>query len=262
MTQASFNTLSLETDGPRASITIQRPDQLNSLNEETLRELDAACDQLAEDDSLRVVTVEGEGRAFIAGADIPTMKDGDADQRETFVNLGHRVTRNLTRLDVPVVAGVDGFALGGGLEVALACDIVVASRRAEFGLPETSLGLIPGFGGTQRLARFVGWHRAREMVLTARRVDAAEAHRIGLVSRLFDVDTFDDKLDELVGTLTDRAPLATRAAKQVMRRGADLPIDDALDDEREVFLNVIETDDAEEGMAAFLDSRNPDFSGS
>jgi enoyl-CoA hydratase len=262
MTDTSFDTLSLDIDDHRASLTIQRPDQLNSLNVDVLRDLDAACEQLAEREALRVLTIEGEGRAFIAGADIPTMKEGDADAREAFVDLGHRVTRNLTRLDVPVVAGVDGFALGGGLEVALACDIVVASRRAEFGLPETSLGLIPGFGGTQRLARFVGWHRAREIVLTARRVDAAEAHQIGLVSRLFDVDTFDDKLDELVQTLASRAPIATRAAKEVMRRGADVGIDEALDGEREVFLNVIDTDDAEEGMAAFLESRTPEFSGS
>lgn len=261
-TDSEFEHLSLQTIDRCAWLTIERPDQLNSLNRPLLRELNEAISTIDSRDGLRVAAVVGEGRAFIAGADIPTMKRADAAERQSFVELGHEVTANLSGLDIPVVAGVDGFALGGGLEVAIACDIIVASRRAEFGLPETSLGLIPGFGGTQRLARFVGWHRAREMVLTARRVDAAEAHRMGLVARLFDVDVFDNKLDELIDTLTSRAPLATRTAKDVMRRGADQTLEEGLASERDAFVDIIGSEDADEGMSAFLESRDPEFSGS
>ena len=248
------------------TVTIQRPDKLNALNEQVLTELDAATDALADDEDLRLVVFQGEGRAFIAGADIAAMLDMSPGEADQFGALGHRTLASIEELPVPTIAAVDGFALGGGLEVALACDLIYASGRAAFGLPEVSLGIIPGFGGTQRLGRRVGWQRARELVFTGQQIDAQKAESIGLCLEVFepdeedfDADRFDERIAEVVDAIVSRGPLAIRAAKSAMRNGQESHLTEGLEAEQQAFADLFETDDRREGMEAFLDRRAPDF---
>lgn len=256
---SDYETLQLDVEEGRADLAFSRPDKLNALNEQVLEELHTACNDLADRDDLRVVVLRGEGRAFIAGADIEAMVEMSESEARQFALKGHRTLDAVESIPVPVIAAVDGFALGGGLEVALACDLIYASARAAFGLPEVSLGIIPGFGGTQRLARFVGWQRARELVFTARQIDGDRADAIGLACDCLSVDDFKDRIDDVAETLASRGPLAVRAAKRVMRAGEDLSLEDGCQLERETFANLFETADAEEGMTAFVDGRDPNF---
>lgn len=259
---SEFETLGIEgADEPIATVEMQRPDKLNALNAEVLDELGRALDQLRGRDDLRVLLLRGEGRAFIAGADIEAMIEMSPEEGEAFAEKGHETLRALENVPVPVIAAVDGFALGGGLEVALACDLIYASGRAQFGLPEVSLGIIPGFGGTQRLARFVGWQHARELVYTARRISADEAERIGLACQCFEVDNFDERVREIADLIASRGPLAVQGAKEVMRAGEDAPLEEGLKAERETFRELFDTDDRTEGMEAFVDRRDPEFRG-
>ncbi len=245
-----------------ATITITRPKQLNALNSEVLRELSNAAMTLAEDDTLRAVIVTGAGRAFVAGADIAAMKEMSADQAKSFGNLGHQAMNAIEQLPVPTFAAVNGFALGGGLELALSCDLIYLSDAAKVGLPEVGLGIIPGFGGTQRLGRRIGWQQARRLVFTGDTISADEALRIGLAVDVLPADNFLDEVRNVAQTIAQKGPLAVRRAKQVMRRGADLAIGDALKAEVAAFSGLWDTDDRTEGMTAFIDKRSPDFQGS
>jgi len=257
-----FETLEIEgEDEAVATLSMERPDKLNALNAEVLEELGRALSDLRDRDSLRALVLRGEGRAFIAGADIEAMLEMSPEEGEQFAEKGHDVLGALEAFPVPVLAAVDGFALGGGLEVAVSCDLIYASRRAQFGLPEVSLGIIPGFGGTQRLARFVGWQHAREIVLTARQIDADEAERIGLACRCFEVDNFWERVRNIAELIASRGPLAVRAAKDVMRRGEDSDLEEGLAAERAAFGRLFETEDSNEGMRAFVDGRDPEFRG-
>ncbi len=259
---ADYETLEFERgDDGIAAVTFDRPDKLNALDRRALEELHEAADDLASDDSLRVVVLRGEGRAFVAGADIEAMLEMTREEAEAFCHMGHQAMAALESLPVPVIAAVDGFALGGGLEVAVACDLVYASGRAQFGVPEVSLGIIPGFGGTQRLAEFVGWQHARELVFTGGRIDADRAEQIGLACECFEADSFDQRIDDIAETIAERAPLAIRAAKRVMADGRDLPLENGLANERDAFGELFETDDRLEGMRAFTDRRAADFEG-
>jgi enoyl-CoA hydratase len=240
---------------------MQRPDRLNALNAEVLDEFAGALDELRDRDDVRAIVLRGAGRAFIAGADIEAMMEMSPDEGEDFAEKGHETLEALENFPAPVIAAVDGFALGGGLEVALACDLIYASGRAQFGLPEVSLGIIPGFGGTQRLARFIGWQHARELVYTARRISADEAERIGLACHCFEVDNFDERVREVAELIASRGPLAVRGAKQVMRTGEDASLEQGLEAERETFRELFDTADRAEGMEAFVDGRDPDFRG-
>jgi enoyl-CoA hydratase len=257
-----FETLSIDEDDGLATLTFERPDKLNAINGQVLEELHEAAERLADRDELRAVILEGEGRAFIAGADIGAMVDMSPWEGEALCRKGHETMDAIESIPVPVIAAVDGFALGGGLEVAVACDLIYASGKANFGVPEVSLGIIPGFGGTQRLARFVGWQRAREMVFTGDTIDADRAESIGLACDVFEVDIFDERVREVAETIASRAPLATRAAKRVMRDGEDLPLDEGLEAEREAFAELFDTEDRVEGMKAFQNQdREADFEG-
>jgi enoyl-CoA hydratase len=257
---SDYETIDVARDDQNVvTVTIERPDKLNALNETVLTELHAAADDLADDEDLRMVVFQGEGRAFIAGADIAAMLDMSPEEAEEFGALGHRTLEAIEQLPVPTLAAVDGFALGGGLEVALACDLIYASGRAAFGLPEVSLGIIPGFGGTQRLGRRVGWQRAREMVFTGQRIDAEKAESIGLCLEVFEADSFDERLAEVVDAIGSRGPLAIRAAKTAMRTGQESHLTDGLEAEQQAFADLFETEDRREGMEAFLDRREPDF---
>lgn len=259
---ADYETLEVDIRGDDiAVVTFTRPDKLNALDGQALDDLKAAADRLSEHDSVRAVILEGDGRAFIAGADIEAMLEMSREEGEAFCRKGHETMDALEDVPVPVIAAVDGFALGGGLEVALACDLIYASGRAQFGLPEVSLGIIPGFGGTQRLARFVGWQHARELVFTGRQIDADRAEAIGLVADCFEVDSFDQRVEDIADTIAEHAPLAVRSAKQVMQEGQDVPLAEGLEGEREAFGKLFETEDRLEGMRAFTGRRDADFEG-
>lgn len=259
---SDFTTLSLEHgDDGVTYVTLQRPDKLNALNETVLGELQEVAETLQTREGLRVVVIRGEGRAFVAGADIASMVEMSPEEGAAFVQQGHDTMDAIETIPVPTIAAVDGFALGGGLELAVACDLIYASGRASFGVPEVKLGIIPGFGGTQRLAGFVGWHHARQMVFTGRTVDAQRAHEIGLALEIFTVDDFDERVREVAETIAARGPVAVRTAKNVMRGGQDLPLDEGLALERDAFEDLFGTDDRREGMEAFIESREPNFDG-
>lgn len=243
-------------------LTVNRPQALNALNAETLAELAQATEQVAADAAARVLLITGAGeKAFIAGADISAMLPLSVEQAREFSELGMRVMHGLEALQVPVIALVNGYALGGGCELAMACDWIIASERAVFGQPEVNLGIPPGFGGTQRLARLVGRARALELVTTGRQIKAAEALAIGLVSQVVPADILLTTGLETARTIAAKAPLAVRLAKQAVHGGQDRPLVDACGHETGAFAQSFATADREEGMRAFLDKRAPRFSG-
>lgn len=242
-----------------AQLTINRPDALNALNEQVLEDLHDAARKLTGHKDLRAVIVTGAGRAFVAGADIKAMREMDAEQAEAFSRRGHEVMNAIAHIPAPVLAAVHGFALGGGLELALACDLIYASTEAKFGLPEVGLGLIPGFGGTQRLGRLINRHAARELVLTGRTIDAQEAYRIGLALRVFEPDALLDEVSAVADQIVGRGPHAVRAAKRVMARGHDMDLAAALAREQETFGKLFVHDEPEEGLSAHLERRDPNF---
>lgn len=259
---ANYDTLDIQYgDHGIATLTLRRPDKLNAIDEDVLDDLQAGAEELTDVDDLQTVVLKGEGRAFIAGADVEAMAEMTREEGEAFGRKGHETMDALESIPVPTIAAVDGFALGGGLEVALCCDLIYASGRAKFGLPEVSLGIIPGFGGTQRLARYVGWHRARDLVFSGRQIGADKAETIGLVCDYFEVDDFDQRIRDIAETIASRGPLALRAAKRVMRAGEDLALEQGLEVEREAFGELFDTDDRVKGMKAFTERRDPDFDG-
>ncbi len=251
--------LSIEDDV--AVLTIDKPKSLNALDEILLGQLADRFEE-AVTEGARCVVVTGAGeKAFVAGADIATMKPMGPKQARRFSQKGHALVETIETLEVPVIAAVNGFALGGGLELALACDIRVASENAAFGVPEVTLGVIPGFGGTQRLTRLVGLGPGLELILTGERIDAERAHELGLVSRVVPQGEALDTALEIAGTITGNAPVAVELAKQAARRGFDASraTGDAL--ETEAFAACFATEDQAEGMQAFLDKREADFTG-
>lgn len=256
---SAFETLLVDRRDTVATITINRPDALNALNETVLTELEAAAKSLAADDSLDAVVVTGAGRAFVAGADIKAMLEFDADRAAAFSNLGHRAFNAVAEIPVPVIAAVNGFALGGGLELALACDLRYGSEKAKLGLPEVGLSVIPGWGGTQRLGRVIGWHAARELIYTGKQVDASEAKRIGLLLDVFAPDELLEKVYGVAAAIAKNGPLAVRAAKLAIEHGSNMKLGKALAMEQEIFGQLFGTEDQREGMTAFVERRTPKF---
>jgi enoyl-CoA hydratase len=251
--------LSREEDGI-AIITTNRPDKLNALNAETIRQLDAVVREVRDDDGIRAVILTGAGeKAFVAGADIAELSrmgpmDGVQVSRD-----GQETFRMLERLPKPVIAAVNGFALGGGLELAMACHIRVASSKARFGLPEVKLGIIPGYGGTVRLPRLVGRGRALELMLTGDMIDAAEAYRIGLVNRVEEPEALLDAAREMARKMVANGPVAIALALEAVDRGMSTTIDDAQLLESRLFGLLASTEDMREGMQAFLEKRKAEF---
>jgi enoyl-CoA hydratase len=242
-------------------LTIDRPAARNAIDEAVLTGLDAALTVVAGDVEVRAVVVTGAGdKAFAAGGDIATMRSMSAGEAELFSTRGQRVFERLSQLQMPVIAAVNGVALGGGCELAMACDLVLASAAAKFGQPEVKLGVVPGFGGTQRLVRRVGWSNALDLCLTGRAIDAQEALRIGLVSRVVegDVRAAAVALGAEIATL---GPVAVRLCKRLVHDNADLPLTSALAAERTAFALCFATGDQKEGMTAFLEKRSPRFQG-
>jgi len=250
-----------ERHGAVALLTLNRPEALNALDRASLTALGAAIAELAADPSVRALVLTGAGRAFAAGADIAEMNGMTALEGEAFARLGHRTFAALEALRIPTLAAVNGYALGGGCELALACDWIYASGRARFGQPEVGLGLIPGFGGTTRLVRRVGIAWARELVLGGEPIDAAEALRIGLANRVFEPEALLEKTLEAAQGVSRRGPVAVALAKQVICEGADADARTAHALERNAFGLVFASRDREEGTRAFLDKRDPEFEG-
>jgi len=258
---ADFKNITLEVADRIATITVDRPKALNALNPDTLRELSVAIDRVAKDDGVKVVIVTGAGdKAFVAGADIAAMVDMDEAQGRAFAEAGHAVMRKLELLPKPVIAAVNGFALGGGTELALACDIILAGDSAVFGQPEIKLGIIPGFGGTQRLARKCGANFAKEMILSGNNVKADRALQVGLANAVVPAPDLMDEALKLAGKLADYGAVALAAAKKAIDEGLDRPsLDEALQVEQNAFAGLFSTEDRTEGMKAFLEKRKPTF---
>jgi enoyl-CoA hydratase len=257
-----MSTLRLEPRERVAVITLTRPDRLNAIGRDTITDLDAALADLETDDGIRAFVITGEGRAFSAGADLDELSglDGAAG----FARFVRSFTDVLDRLEQhpkPSIAAIDGVALGGGLELALACDLRVASDRARLGVPEIKLGLLPGAGGTQRLPRLLPRGIATQMLLTGEPLGAIDAHRLGLVNELSGDASALVVAERLAHEIAAGPPLAHAAAKHLVQRGATLTLIDAIDLERETVADLFATADAAEGLAAFHEKRPPEFSG-
>ena len=247
--------VTLEHRGPVGLITMNRPEALNALNDQVLRDLDAVLDQVEADDSILVAVITGAGRSFVAGADIGQMSTLTAAEAKAFGVLGNRVFLKLENLTKPTIAAVNGFALGGGCELSMACDIRVASEKAKFGQPEVGLGITPGFGGTQRLARIVGVSNAMELILTAKTINAARAQELGLVSHVYPPEELMDKAMELANAICANAQIAVCESKRCIRMGMQTDIHTGSAFEAEAFGVTCGTEDKNEGMGAFLEKR-------
>jgi len=250
----------LTHEGPLSLVTMNRPDKLNALSQEVLADLKAAIAEIKARPATRVVILTGEGKAFVAGADIAGMRDLDPIEARSFSAYGHQVFASLEQLPCPVIAAVNGFALGGGCELALACDFIYASERAKFGQPEVGLGVTPGFGGTQRLGRRVGIGHARELVYTGRVIDPAEALRIGLANAVFAPEALLDEARKTAALIAAQGPVAVSLCKQVMNDGEGRPLPDGNAIEVDAFGRAFESPERAEGMSAFLDKRKAVFS--
>ena len=249
------------TDGV-AVVTINRPQVLNSLNGETLAELRQAMHEINRRNDVRAVILTGEGgKAFVAGADIAEMKAMNAVEAFAFSCLGHEAMRSIDRLTKPVIAAVNGYALGGGLELALACDFIYASEKAKLGLPEVTLGIFPGFGGTQRLPRLIGKGRAKELIYTGKMVDAAEAYTLGIVNKVVAHDQLMEEAMKTARAIAQNGPLAVGMAKDAVNNGYDEARAEGSAIEMTTWGNTFATHDQKEGMGAFLEKRKPAFKG-
>jgi enoyl-CoA hydratase len=243
-------------------ITIHRPDKLNAMNVETIEELKTAFQEFESDPEVRAVILTGTGeRAFVAGADISEFAHLDAERGRSFSRQGQALTRTIENFPKPVIAAINGYALGGGTEIALACHIRLAAESAKLGQPEVKLGIIPGYGGTQRLARLVGKGKAMEMILTGRMIDAKEAVETGLVNKVVAAADLLPAAEALAKEAIKNGPLAVAYSIEAINRGLDGTLDEGLELEAEIFGRACATEDFKEGAKAFLEKRKPDFRG-
>jgi len=258
----TYNNLLLSQADNIVTLTINRPQAMNALNEETLLEIEAATREIKANNKIKVVVITGAGqKAFIAGADIAYMQELSAVEGREFAMLGHRVFRGVETIQVPVIAAINGFALGGGLELSLACDFRIASEKAKFGQPEVGLGITPGFGGTQRLPRVVGTAWAKQLIYSGDNIDAATALRIGLVNQVVATDELMPVVDKLAQRISERAPRAVQYSKAAINEGMQCDVDRGCTIEADLFGLCFSTQDQSEGMTAFLDKRAADFYG-
>jgi enoyl-CoA hydratase len=245
-----------------ATITINRPEALNAFSAEVVSEILQAIEDVKADESVRVVVLTGAGeRAFSAGADIKAMKGMNALKARELSQMGERLCSALENLEKPVIAAINGYALGGGLEVAMACDIRLASENARMGQTEINIGLIPGWGGTQRLTRLIGATKAKELIFTGKMIDAKTAEQLGLVNMVVPQDKFRETVRQFALELAQKAPVALKVAKALINKGAEISLDAAIALEREGFGVVASTEDLQEGVSAFIEKRKPVFKG-
>lgn len=258
----AYENIKLEIEGEIAVLTIDRPKALNALNTQALLEIEAALRTLPGQTQLRALIVTGAGeKAFVAGADIAEMADFTSARARELTGIGHRVFHLMEALSIPTIAAVNGFALGGGCELALCCDLIYASEKARLGLPEVGLGVIPGFGGTQRLTRLVGRARAKELIFTGEIIDARTAKEFGLVLDVLPPERLMAHCREVAAKLAKKGPLAIAQAKRVIEYGADADLRSANELERQSFAMLFGSEDQREGMRAFLEKRQPSFKG-
>ena len=246
----------LEKKGNVAIATIDRPKALNALNSEVLNDLNTLVDEVNADEEIRVLILTGSGeKSFVAGADIGEMSNLTKAEGEAFGKKGNDVFRRIETLPIPAIAAVNGYALGGGCELAMSCDIRICADTAVFGQPETGLGITPGFGGTQRLARLIGPGMAKQLIYSARNIKADEALRIGLVNAVYPLEELMPTAEKLADTIAKNAPIAVRACKKAINEGLEKPMDEAIVLEEKLFGSCFETEDQKEGMGAFLEKR-------
>lgn len=246
-----------------ATITFNRPGTLNALNGDLLQEFSHALAAISANEDIRVLILTGAGeKSFVAGADIKELATFNALDAKRFSEMGHTLMNRLQALVIPVIAAVNGFALGGGSEIALACDFIYASENAMFGLPEINLGIIPGFGGTQRLPRLVGKNRAKELIFTGKMVAAKEAQAIGIVNTVCSQKELMDEVIKTARILASKGKVALRAAKQSINNGLNVDLATGCSIETDAFALCLASPDAQEGTSAFLEKRKPDFKGS
>lgn len=258
----AYRNLEISNRGAVRTIVVNRPDKLNALNRDTLNELTIAFAQAAQDDAVRAVVLTGAGeKAFVAGADIAEMNGYTPTQAQGFSRTGQRLMTSIERLGKPVVARIQGFALGGGMELAMACHLRVASEKAKFGQPEINLGLIPGFGGTQRLLRLAGRGAALELCLTGAVINAQRACELGIVTRVVTPETLDEAVNALADQLAAAAPLAAAGILDAVLQGGETGIDQGLEFETQGFALAFSTEDMREGTTAFLEKRKAEFKG-
>jgi len=255
-----WETLLVEESEGIVTLTFNRPDKLNALDRQVLDDLEGAVEEFAAG-SGRGLVLTGRGKSFVAGADIAFMSTMTTAEAIAFADQGQRILNLLGSIDKPVAAAVNGYALGGGCEIAMACDLIYASSRATIGQPEVKLGIIPGFGGTQRLARLVGLAKAKELVFTGDTLDAEEALRIGLVGKVLDPDELLPETRAAMRRILDNGPVAVAQAKRAMTLGVDLPLVSALELEKQCFVALFGTEDQQEGTKAFVEKRRPKFRG-
>lgn len=252
----------VEKRGVIAVVTVDRPEVLNALNAATIQELKATFDALDRDDELRAIILTGSGtRAFIAGADITEMQGLSAPEAVELAQRGQSLSLAMEAMTKPIIAAVNGFALGGGCELMMACDFAIASERAKFGQPEVNLGLIPGFGGTQRLARLVGRGLARQLVYTGEMLSAERALSVGLITEVTSPEELMPRAVAIAELIAEKAPLAVAACKKALNRGVELPLEAALDFEAVLFGAMFNTADMREGTQAFTEKRPAQFRG-
>lgn len=253
----------VDEDRGIALITINRPDKLNALNHLLLNELDAALDEVTNHSRVWALVITGAGtKAFVAGADINEIATLEGQEEGVeFARFGQQIFSRIESLTIPVIMAVNGYALGGGLELAMCGDVRLASETAQFGQPEVNLGVIPGYGGTQRLARLIGRDRAKLLIFTGERISAEEAYRLGLVDRILPSSDLVDEALELAATLANKAPRAIALAKTAINTGISMPLDEALELEAQLFGQVVATEDRVEGASAFREKRQPQWTG-
>jgi enoyl-CoA hydratase len=245
-----------------ATLTFNRPKALNALNGALLAELSEALDATAADEDIRVLILTGAGdKSFVAGADISELATFDSLKAKAFAAKGHGIIGKLQSLPIAVIAAVNGFALGGGTEIAIACDFIYASENAKFGQPEINLGVVPGFGGTQRLPRLIGTNLAKELIFTGKMITAEEALQLGLVNRVVAADALMNEVIQTAGVIATKGKVSLREAKQAVNRGMDVDLASGCSIEIDAFSLCYASPDAKEGTSAFLEKRQPDFKG-
>ncbi len=257
-----FKNLQIEHNAGLCTIRVNRPQALNALNPEVLLELATFAHEINKNPEIKAVILTGAGeKAFVAGADIASMKDMTALQAKEFCDLGHRVMKMIESAHKPIIAAVNGFCLGGGLELALSCDFIYASENAKLGLPEVNLGIFPGFGGTQRLSRLIGKNKAKELIFTAKMLSAQEAKDWGILNKVTSAADLLKEAETTAREIMKKGPIAIQLAKQAVNQGTDLDINSGLAIEKALFPSIFSTEDKLEGISAFLEKRKAEFKG-
>ena len=257
-----YKNIQVAFEGEIGILTINRPKALNAMNVETLQDIQAGIEEAKDQPGLKVLMVTGAGeKAFVAGADIMQMKEMNSIEALNFSKMGHHTLKMLQDFHCPVIAAVNGFALGGGTEIALACDFIYASENAKFGLPETTLGIFPGFGGTQRLPRLIGKGKAKELIFTGKMISAQEAFQMGIVNKIFPQASLMEETKKTALQVAGNGAVGIRLAKMVMDSGFNMDLTEACNLESYAFGIGFASEDQKEGMRAFIEKRKPDFKG-